>query len=340
MAITIHDVARQSGVSISTVSKVIHGSARISQPTADRVRAVMAELKFQPNSIARAFAQQTSGTIGVLMDMHRNSVAESPHAYQVLGGIEVVLQESGYLLSLSHISRTEEIQTSIDLMVRAKRIDAFILHSSFLSSQIIRFLQDGNIPHVVIGKNDEVAAGHWVDVDNFSAGEMAACHLLDIGRKRPVFIGGNPDDGIGYRRLEGIRSCFFKRGLTLDRELLIPGAVDYPSGYQAMTKALAVPPELRPDAVICSSNFVAAGALRAAKDCGMSIPRDIAFIGFDNFPLAPFLDPPLSIVHMDMYNLGVLAARAIINQVKKDSEPLELEMLRPELFVRGSTVKH
>ncbi len=338
MAITIHDVAKKAGVSISTVSKVIHKSPRISEPTADRVRKVMEEMQFQPNSIARAFARQSSGTIGVLMNMYPNSVAESPHAYQVLGGIEGILQENGYLLSISNIAKAEDIRNVMDLMVRAKRIDAFILHSSYLSSQIISFLKTGSVPWVVIGRTETVDPAHWVDVDNRAAGRMAAEHILAIGRSTPVFVGGSHEDGITTKRLTGVNEAFAGRVHTPEQGFLLSGAVDFASGYRVLRERLDNPALEKPDAVICSSNFVAAGAMRAAKDAGLSIPEDIAFIGFDDFPLAPFLEPALTIVDMDMFALGTLAGEAIIEQIKPQDRWTYPRLLAPHLVVRGSTV--
>ena len=138
MTITIHDVARESGVSISTVSKVIHGSTRISQPTKDRVKAVMERLDFQPNNIARSFVMQSSGTIGVLTDMRRDSVSLTPHVYEVIAGVENALLDAGYILSLFHITSPEMIRERMDTMTRGKRIDAFILHTTWLTDPIVK----------------------------------------------------------------------------------------------------------------------------------------------------------------------------------------------------------
>lgn len=346
MAITIHDVARESGVSISTVSKVIHGSPRISQATKDRVRSVMDALDFRPNSIARAFVLQSSGTIGVLSDMKRGAVAFTPHVYEILAGIENALLDAGYILSLFHVGSADEVRERIDSMTRAKRIDAFVIHTSWLTDSIIQWLGEIGVPFVEIGTDRRIGPDHTVDVDNALAGEIAAAHLLDIGCKRPIFLAGGVDDGISLRRYAGIRECFAKRGFTPPAEHYFPGSEAPERAFDTMTRLLSLPRGSRPDGVICTGNFTAEGAMRAARKLGVSIPDDVAFVGFDNFPLAPYLDPPLSVVKLDMFSLGIEAARTVIRALGKkgarpDSVPVPSDsaLLPPELIVRASSVR-
>ncbi len=344
MTITIHDVAREAGVSISTVSKVIHGSTRISQPTKDRVRAVMERLDFRPNSIARAFVLQSSGTIGVLTDMRRDSVTFTPHVYEVLAGIENALLDAGYLLSLFHVSSAEDILERMDAMTRAKRIDGFILHTSRLTDSALKWILASGIPFVEIGTDRRLAEGQTVDVDNALAGELAAAHLLDLGRKRPVFFAGGTGDGISARRYEGILACFRKRDFTPPTDHYFPDTQDPEKAYAAMVRLFAHGAGKKPDGVICTGNFTAEGAMRAARKLGVSVPGDVAFVGFDNFPLAPFLDPPLSVVKLDMFSLGIEAARVLMRKLgrkgaRPDAGPIpeESALLPPELIVRASS---
>lgn len=346
MAITIHDVAREAGVSISTVSKVIHGSSRISQVTKDRVRAVMDQLDFQPNSIARAFVLQSSGAIGVLTDMKRGTVAFTPHVYEVLTGIESALLDAGYILSLFHVDSPEAIRDRVDGMNRAKRIDGFILHTTWLTDPVIAWLEQSGIPYVEIGTDCRVGKEKTVDVDNVLAGELAADHLLDIGCRRPVFLSGGADDTISLRRYEGIRAAFSKRGFTPRGEHYYPGSESPERSFETMKRLLSLPEDERPDGVICTGNFTAQGAMKAARSMGVRIPDEVAFVGFDNFPLAPYLDPPLTVVQLDMFSLGIEAARTVIRRLgrkggRPDAPPLPAEsaLMPPSLIVRESSVK-
>ncbi len=346
MTITIHDVAREAGVSISTVSKVIHGSTRISQPTKDRVRAVMERLDFQPNNIARSFVMQSSGTIGVLTDMRRDSVSMTPHVYEVLAGVENALLDAGYILSLFHISSPEEIRERMDTMTRCKRIDAFILHTTWLTDPIVEWIVRSGIPFVEIGTDRRVGAEYTVDVDNALAGELAAAHLLDIGCERPVFFAGGADDGISARRLEGIVTCYRKRGFTPPEERIVYGTQEPGVAFDTLIRLLGAPRGKRADGIICANNFSAQGAIRAARKLNVPIPAEIAFVGFDDFPLAPYLDPPLSVVKLDMFSLGIEAARTVIRSLGKrgarpDAAPVPAEsaLLPPELIVRPSSVE-
>ncbi len=338
MSITIHDVAREAGVSISTVSKVIHGSGRISLETSERVRQIMEKLRFQPNNIARAFAQQTAGTIGVLMELHAHSVSVTPHNYEILGGIESVMQENGYLLSLSNIATQADLKNVMDMMVRAKRIDGFIFHSSFLTLDVLRYLKTNSVPHVIIGETETGQSSCWVDVDNTEAGRLAGRHIAGIGRRRVAFLGGPDNDKISYRRYLGLAEELEVAEVPFDPRLRSVDCRDFASGQAAMAGILSDPSRQGVDAVVCSSNFVAAGAMRAAVQAGRSIPADIAFIGFDDYPLAPFLEPPLTIVAMDMYGLGLHAGKAMLYTLKNPGMGISFRMLAPELIVRQSTL--
>ena len=184
-----------------------------------------------------------------------------------------------------------------------------------------------------------------MDVDNALAGELAAAHLLDIGCRRPVFFAGGGDDGISAKRYQGIKACYAKRSFPLPEVPIVYETQEPAKAYDFMAELIALSDDRRPDGVICANNFSAQGAMKAARSLGFSIPRDVAFVGFDDFPLAPYLEPPLSVVKLDMFSLGVEAARAVIRRLGKkgarpDAAPVPSEsaLLPPELIIRPSTV--
>jgi DNA-binding LacI/PurR family transcriptional regulator len=326
VAVTIHDVAREAGVSISTVSKVLNGSTRISGETSVRVKAVMARLKYHPNSIARAFVQQSSGSIAVLMEMYRDSAFSNPYQYEILGGIEEALHERGYLLSLANITDEKNLASLLEGFVRSKRVDGYILHARNISRATIDFLEDHEASYIIIGETHGDDRPAWVDADNEKAGRMAAEHLIARGRRSVAFIGAKPGDTVCERRKDGAEAALERAGLPLLSGL----ATSLEEELKAVFRR-------GPDALICASNFVAAAAYRAARAAGRSIPADLAVIGFDGYPLAPYLDPPLSVVDMNLYAVGAVAGRGLLAGIKGGRGSISGGLVEPELIPRASS---
>lgn len=336
MAVTIKDVAREAGVSIATVSKVLNGSTRISLATRERVNEVMKRLNFYPNRLARSFVQQSSFTIGLCMEITRTSAFTNPYLYEIMGGIEEVAHENGYLLTVCNIRNMKAIKSSFERMIIEKRADGFILHASAVSRSLIEHLTELRFPFVVIGR-PEYPGVCWVDANNELAGRTATAHLLERGFTRPAFIGGPEKDNISESRAQGYRGALLERGLPADERYVRRGEVSREAARRFTEELLSLDPP--PDSLLCVSNFAASGAYDAVRARGLSIPRDIAVVGFDNYPLAPYMEPPLTVVDIDLFALGVHAAKALMYAIRNPDTQVQYRMLTPELVPRASTAQ-
>ncbi|MCX8129869.1 MAG: LacI family transcriptional regulator [Clostridia bacterium] len=335
MAVTIKDIAKIAGVSISTVSKVINDSPTIPDTTKNRIRKIMEEQKYYPNRIARSFVQQSSNIIGIFMELKRSDAFLNPYLYEILGGIEVIAHENGYLLNLSNVSSLVNGKNALDKIVMEKRVDGLILHVASINKSIVQKLEDLNFPYIVIGQPNFESNACWIDINNKLAGEIATSHLLDEGYKRIAFIGGTTDDAITTKRQQGYISVLQTNGMGINKAYIKEGDSTAEDGFRLMNELLDLPKI--PDSVVCASNFIAFGAMQAIKKKKLSVPKDIAVIGFDNYPLSQYTEPELSVVDIDVFELGVHAANALMNKLKNPSLQVQYNMLSPNLIVRDSS---
>lgn len=337
MAVTIKDVAELAGVSKSTVSKVINDSPTISTATKEKVRKIMKELNFYPNHIARTLVQQSTYTIGVLMELKKSYAFENPYLYEILGGVEEIARQNGYLLTLSNIDSIINSKNALDKLIMEKRIDGLIIHVASITKNIIEKLEKLQFPYIVIGQPNFDSNSCWIDINNKLAGEIATTHLVEQGYKRIAFIGGTARDAISTKRQTGYRNVLQNCDMKINKDYIKEGGSNTEEGCRLMNELLDLA-EL-PDSVVCVSNFVAFGAIQAIRNHGLKIPEDIAVVSFDNYPLAQYTDPPLSVVDIDVFELGVHAGNALMNKLKNPNLQVQYSMLAPELIVRESSRK-
>ena len=337
MAVNIHEVARQSGVAISTVSKVINGTGKISEETAKKVRKVMKDLDYHPSQIARNFVLQSSNNITVVMQFQKESIFLGPYYFEILGGAEQVLQHEGYLVSVLTVDEERDLEGMVERLVQSKKVDGLIVHSSAIENKVVPYAQTHQLPVVVIGNPQQSGNFYTVDVDDVSAGRLAATHLVARGKKQPAYFGGLVGDPITRNRCAGYRDELLAARVPFREDLVVSfDIVDQDASYLKMKAVLAQPEGLRPDGIVCTSNFLAAMAYRVASDLGLRIPEDLGVVAFDNYPLAPFLTPGLTVVTTDLYGLGAMAARTLLGVLRNVPTPTHSLVGRPELVVRGS----
>lgn len=333
--ITIKEVAKAAGVSISTVSKVFNDSPTISNETKIRVRNIMDEMNYYPNIIARSFVTQSSKNIGVVMELKRNYAFLNSHIYEILSGIEGVLSKNGYIVSLLNSASIGNNSEPYEKMIKEKRIDGLIIHVSNLNRSLCKKMEKLNFPYIIIGQPVHESNICWIDINNKAAGEIAAKHLKEQGYERIAFIGGTETDNVSNNRKLGIKSVVESSNLKLFREYFMEGEPTIENSEVMMNQLLSLP--VLPDSVICLNNFVAYGALKAIKKRGLKIPDDIGIISFDNYPLSMFTEPELSVVDNDVFELGSHSAKALLDKLENPNLQIQYSMLSPSLIIRESS---
>ncbi len=334
MGVNIKDVAYRAGVSPSTVSRVIADHPRISSETKERVLAVMKELDYHPNAIARSLVKKSSETLGILIP---NNIEEffNPFFPEVLRGITQVAQAEGYDLflstSLNHLNdkeRTEKI-------IRSKRIDGLIILTSKENDPLFEVLERLRFPSVLIGRPPVTQESLlWVNNDNVKASFEATQHLAELGHKRIGFIGGSHDFIVTQDRLKGYHQALDAVGIPFDPRLIIAAEFIEEGGYLGMLRLLALSD--RPSAIVASDDVLAFGAMRAAGEMGYRIPEDLAIVGFNDIPLAKLSNPPLTTVSVNILELGQKAAGMLIDQIQSPEEKQQSAIIGHELVIRRS----
>ena len=214
MAVTIKDVALKAGVSISTVSKVIHDSPSISDATKQRILEIMKELNYYPNIIARSFVRQSSYHIGLIMSLKKEDAFLNPYIYEILGGIEEVVRKNGYLLSIINMNTILDDPVELEKLMAQKRVDGFLIHLGGFKEKLARSLDKAGFPYVFIGQPTFTTSSSWVDINNSKAGEIATEHLISQGCSKIAFIGTREEDydPICKARIDGYKKVLQREG--------------------------------------------------------------------------------------------------------------------------------
>jgi len=330
------DIARDLGVSVVTVSKVLRGHSDISPETRERVLRRMKELNYRPNLAARALVTGRTCMIGLV-------VPDLVHAFfaEVAKGLSRVLRKKGYSLVISSSEEDPELeQQEIDQLL-ARRVDALVIASTQWTVESFRRIEEQKTPYVLIDRRFVGLVANFVGVDDEQVGMLATEHLIQVGCQRIAHIRG-PEISTALGRLEGYRRALAQHGLSVLPGYLVAGktgddASDV-SGYHAMRQLLRLEP--RPDGVFCYNDPTAMGGLKAILEAGLRIPDDVAVIGCGNLKYAELLRVPLSSIDQDSTLIGERAAKLALSLVeaKPPVRPRTI-LLEPRLVARQSTAR-
>ena len=333
MASTLERVAKLSGVSRSTVSRVINDDPKVSPATRKRVLAVIRKEGYRPNLTARSLASGRSSVLAVVIPLEVDNVLADPYFSPLLHGIatEADARDRFVMLSLSEPG----FKHRIDEVARQGIVDGVILSASRVDDPLmIRMLEAGTC-FVSVGRSlhDDVS---FVDVDNVGSARQATLHLLRLGRRRVATIAGPSYAVAAIDRLQGYREALEASGIEVDEDLIAEGDFSEASGREAMRRLL----EHRPDAVFVASDRMAAGAYRALRSSGMRIPEDVAVVGFDDIASAQDMEPPLTTVRQRPEQMGVAAVRLLLDLIDDPTATALRVVLPIELVVRSSCGAH
>ncbi len=334
MAVTIKDVAKQAHTSIATVSKVLNGSYSISQETADRIQKAIQELDYRPNLRARNFSKQMTKTVVWVTSLEKNISFLNPHMFEIMCGLEKALFLKDYSLIIKSIS-VQDAVGYIKEAYYAKIADGFVIHASVISPELDEMIEKEGIPHLVVGMPDFLNHFCWVDVDNRFAGELAAKFLLEQGYQTLAFLGGTQEDKISMHRLSGVMSVLKEHDLIVPKNHVQHGESEYENAYR-MTEQVLESDE-KPQAIICANNYIAYGCISALHDRNIEVPETIGIVAFDQHPFSGILKPKLTVVNIDVFDLGVQAGKYILQKIRKPNLHIQSYITCPEIIVREST---
>lgn len=331
MAVTIYDVAKEAGVSIATVSKALNDSYTIPEQTKEMIRDVAERLGYRPNARAKNFARQASGTVLFITDFYQNIAFENPHMFEIISGIISYLDDKDYALTLKPLTKQAAPMYIRDI-IRQRSADALILHAYILSTELAAILSRVEFPYLVIGKPEFRCNVCWIDVDHEQAGQLAANYLLDKGYRRMALIMGREEDALAQSRLAGIRRAMAEEELNVE---VLYNESPYSLNDEVLDRFLLERP--RPEVLLCGNNHLALHCLQHIRRLGLKIPQDIALLTFDNYPFSMLTDPAITAVEVDMHDMGINAARFVLQRIRKPNLQTQSYCTSPCILEREST---
>jgi DNA-binding LacI/PurR family transcriptional regulator len=334
-SVTSHDVARLAGVSRTTVSLVLNqvAGATISEPTRQRVLEAAATLDYHINAAGRSLRRQRTGTIGLIVRQPPGRLSADAFLPPVIEGITSVTGPAGLRLLIEPLDPARPV-TYVSL-VREGHVDGLIFGVRSNDVEIVGLHTEG-VPIVLWGQIPDSGLP-FVDVDNAAAAKSAVEHLVALGHRRIACItNAHPIRTVGEAagRLRGYRAALEEHEIPIDEDLIRYGDYDERSGFKAMQSLLRQ--DVPPSAVFVASDEVALGALRAAREAGLRIPDELAFVGFDDIPMARYVVPALTTVRVPARDIGAGAA-TMLASILETGLPQTSMLLPTELVLRESS---
>jgi LacI family transcriptional regulator len=329
----IYEVAELAGVSLATVSRVINpgAGANVSDKTREKVLAAMRQLGYQPNSIAQSLATRSSNCVGVLV-----SELDGPFFGAMLSAIEKTLKAAGkFMLVAAGHSREEQERDAIRFLV-SRNCDALIVHVERLSDKFLVDHDHNTTPLVVMNRKVRGLGDHCFSMNNELGGYLATRALLQKKHKRIAYISGPLDFGDAKQRLAGHKRALEEAGIRFDGRLLHEGDYHETGGQDALNALLAKKTPFT--AVVCANDDMAAGAMAAAHERGMTLPDELSIVGFDDAPIARYVYPRLTTVQYPIAEMSRMAARWVLKHVYEQQHEVQ-QVFEPRLVERDSVGK-
>ncbi len=324
---TLSMVAAKSGVSPSTVSRILNGTAQVNEDKKAQVLAVIEELGFKPNLAARSLAGGRTMSVGVL-----TQYIDSPFYGEALRGIEDELRIAGYapIFVSGHWDEEEELNRLA--MLEERNVDGIIILTGKLSDETLIKISK-TLPVVITGRQLNSDNLFSIDFDNIEGACLAVKHLHSLGHREVAFISGLLDHPDAIQRLDGYRSEVARRKMKQDDALIIYSDFQESGGFKAMSTLIGRGVHFT--AVIAANDQMAYGARLALDRAGFRVPDDVSLIGFDDLPHSAFTLPPLTTVRQSIYEIGIAAAKAMLDLLKNKKPPSKF--IEANLIVREST---
>jgi LacI family transcriptional regulator len=330
------DIARDLGVSVVTVSKVLRNHQDIGDETRKRVMQRIKELNYTPNLAARGLVTGRTYLVGLVVPdlLH-------PFFAQIAVSLSAALRKKGYFLTITLSEDNPELEEQEIGRLVSRRLDALVVASASAEPTVFKQLQKDGPPFVLIDRSFAGFDANYVGVDDEAVGRLATTHLIEVGCKRIAHLRG-PENSPGKGRLLGFESALRAHGIIPRPEYISPyRQVDVHSrenGAKLMKQFLALDP--RPDGVFCYNDPMAIGAVHAILDAGLKVPEDIAVIGSGNLHYDSELRVPLSSVDQQTEMIGERAAKLALSLLEAKNQPHPKTMIvQPELVARASTAR-
>ena len=333
---SIKEVAKLAGVSVSTVSRALNETTYVKDETRMRVLEAARELNYTPNIFAQGLKSNKSNTVALVIPDIGNMIFP-----KITQGVEQVMRKNGYITVLCNTGEDPEVEKQYIQSLSSQKIGGFVFATMTKQSSYINELRKQGIPIVLVERyNDEQIDA--IGIDNFKAGYSATNYLIEIGHRKIIFIMGDPQLCLYEQRLAGYRKALEDNDIKFREDYVLWESYDTISLYTQIKKMFERIPDI--EAIVASSDPKAFIIMRALKDMGKAIPKDVSIVGIDDVEISSLIDPPLTTVSQPLVRLGELAAKKLIAQIQYKERTGQLmeptvDILDMKMIIRGTTEK-
>lgn len=329
--VTIKDIAREAGVSITTVSRVLNNKEEgMSKETREKVLRVIEKVNYQPNQLARSLVTKRSKMLGLIVPNISN-----PFFPELCRGAEDEANKSNYSLIICNSDDQSEKEENYLRLLKEQQVDGILLSSKDQLSQTSKIqLQDSKTPFIIFDRGEESNQHPGVFLDNEKGGYLAGQHLIQLGHTQIACLTGPTNINNSQKRLAGFQRALKEASIELPESFILTGDFQMDTAYRIAKEFL---PNNTVTAIFASNDLMACGIYQAAHEIGIQIPEQLSIIGFDDIPLITALIPKLTTVRQNTYEMGRKAIELLINEI--EHKPSEGVIFEPTLVVRESTKK-
>ncbi|MBK1889609.1 LacI family DNA-binding transcriptional regulator [Undibacterium sp. 14-3-2] len=325
--VTLLDVAREAGVSPSTVSRILNGTATVSAVKRKAVEDAIKKMGFEPNPLAQSLKSGRSMTVGIVVQD-----ISSPFFSEILRGVDDGLNSTGYasVIVSGHWNASEEA-ARIKLLL-ARKVDGLILLSGRIEDKaVLQFATQR--PIVATGRSLKSSTAIGFKLDNQNGAYQAVRHLIELGHRRIAFVTGPSNNTDANERLTGYKQALESADIPFEPGLVVEGDFHEASGLMAVNRLFDTQQQF--SAIFAGNDLIAYGVRLSLYRKGIRVPEDISLIGFDDLPGSLYTTPPLTTIRQPLYDMGLIATTALLGLI--GGKPVDVELPPVELIVRETT---
>lgn len=334
MTATLKDIAREVGVSVTTVSRALAGYNDVAARTRLEVKRVALEMGYEPNITARNLQRQRTDTIALILPSANELRFSDPFFSELLSGIVEQMAWHGFNLNVSTTTPDNENDTYLKA-IRSRRVDGFIIVRTRRQDDRIKLLREHHVPFVAFGRVEQDNDFHLVDEDGYHGIRQIMDHLVALGHNHMACIAEPTNLTKSYHRVQGFFDGLSAHNLPHDPNFIIETNFRQRSGRQSAHLLFDMPNP--PTAIVAVNDLLALGAISAAQERGLTVGKDVSVTGFDDILLSEYANPPLTTVHQPAQQLGRMVVEMLTKVIKGEQIEEKQIVIKPSLIIRQST---
>jgi len=330
--VTLKDIAIDTGFSINTVSRALNDKAEVHAATKEKILAAASRLGYRANRLAKGLRSNKTGTIGVVVTDVAN-----PFFSALVKGIAKAARELDYSIILQDSDENYAGEQEAIHVLLAEQVDGILITPVQSDKETIASLSQARFPFVLVGRYFQDLDTNYVVPDDYRGGLLATEHLLSQGYRRIAMVNGPLHISSARERFQGYADAQARHGIAVDRSLVVTGALTVGEGFDLARSILKRTPP--PSAIVTYSDFVAFGVMQAVREVGLSIPEDVAVVGFDDVWMASCVQVPLTTIRSPKEELGRQAMQLLVRRLRDDQSTAETDKLKldVQLVIRESS---